>query len=172
MDFYDFYTGQEFEAYTYLGAHIVQDGVVFRTFAPNAIKVSVIGEFSDWQEIEMEKTYDGNFWERTVNNARQGMKYKYRIYDQKGKFLDHCDPYGFYSELRPGTASVIYGLSNKGASDQVYLRQRKNTEKDPLNIYELHAGSWKKPENDPEGFYGYRELAVLLVPYLIRNLYN
>ncbi|HIQ73844.1 MAG TPA: 1,4-alpha-glucan branching protein GlgB [Candidatus Cottocaccamicrobium excrementipullorum] len=172
MDFYDFYTGQEFEAYTYLGAHIVQDGVVFRTFAPNAIKVSVIGEFSDWQEIEMEKTYDGNFWERTVNNARQGMKYKYRIYDQKGKFLDHCDPYGFYSELRPGTASVIYGLSNKGASDQVYLRQRKNTEKDPLNIYELHAGSWKKPENDPEGFYGYRELADLLVPYLIRNHYN
>ena len=112
MDFYGFYTGQEFEAYTYLGAHLEEHGAVFRTFAPNALKISVIGEFNHWQETPMEKIYDGNFWECYIENVGQGMKYKYRIYKQDGNFTDHCDPYAFYSDLRPETASIIYGLSN------------------------------------------------------------
>lgn len=172
MDFYGFYTGQEFEAYTYLGAHLEGDGVVFRTFAPNAFQISVIGDFNQWQETLMKKVYDGNFWECHVKNAGQGMKYKYRIYDKNGHFLDHCDPYAFYSDLRPETASIIYGLSNYAFSDKPYLRQQQSTERRPLNIYEIHAGSWKKPKNEAESFYNYCELADLLIPYLIENHYN
>ena len=172
MDYYNFYTGQEFEAYTYLGAHIEEPGVVFRTFAPNALKVSVIGDFNHWQETPMKKIYDGNFWECRIDNAVQGMKYKYRIYDRNGNFLDHCDPYGFYSDLRPEAASIIYGLSNYCFSDKKYFSRRKNTERRPVNIYEIHAGSWKKPKDNDRPFYTYRELADLLIPYLTENHYN
>lgn len=121
VDFYGFYTGQEFEAYVYLGAHLEGNGVVFRTFAPNAFQISVIGDFNQWQETPMKKVYDGNFWECHVENAGQGMKYKYRIYDKNGNSLDHCDPYAFYSDLRPETASIIYDLSNYKFSDKPYL---------------------------------------------------
>ena len=172
MDFYGFYTGQEFEAYTYLGAHLEGNGVVFRTFAPNASKISVIGDFNQWQERAMKKVYDGNFWECYVENAAQGMKYKYRIYDKNGNFLDHCDPYAFYSELRPETASIIYGLGNYTFSDKLYLSRKRNTEYYPLNIYEIHVGSWKKPGNNAKSFYNYRELADLIIPYLIESHYN
>ena len=80
MDYYGFYTGKEFSAYEYLGAHVLESGTVFRTFAPNAVRISVIGEFNDWQETPMDKVYDGNFWECTVSGAKAGMMYKYRIY--------------------------------------------------------------------------------------------
>ena len=79
MDFYGFYTGRSFDAYHYLGAHLTQEGAVFRTFAPSAQKISLIGEFSNWEELPMAKVYDGNFWERIVPQAKPGMKYKYRI---------------------------------------------------------------------------------------------
>ncbi|MBE5962624.1 MAG: glycogen-branching enzyme, partial [Lachnospiraceae bacterium] len=80
MDFYGFYTGTEFEAYQFLGAHITPDGVVFRTFAPNAAGISLIGDFNEWNGTQMYKIHDGNFWECKVSNAAQGMIYKYRIY--------------------------------------------------------------------------------------------
>ena len=95
MDYYGFYTGKEFSAYEYLGAHRLENGTVFRTFAPNAVRISVIGEFNDWGETPMDKVYDGNFWECTVPGAKAGMMYKYRIYRRDGSFIDHCDPYGF-----------------------------------------------------------------------------
>ena len=172
VDFYGFYTGQEFEAYTYLGAHLEEHGAVFRTFAPNALKISVIGEFNHWQETPMEKIYDGNFWECYIENVGQGMKYKYRIYKQDGNFTDHCDPYAFYSDLRPETASIIYGLSNFHFSDDTYRKRRKHTENCPVNVYEIHAGSWKKPENQAGAFYNCHELADLLIPYLLENHYD
>lgn len=120
----------------------------------------------------MKKIYDGNFWECHIDNALQGMKYKYRIYDRNGNFLDHCDPYGFYADLRPEASSIIYGLSNYCFSDKKYLNRRKSTEQRPVNIYEIHAGSWKKPEDHERPFYSYRELADLLIPYLTENHYN
>lgn len=172
MDYYGFYTGQEFTAYSYLGAHTEERGTVFRTFAPNAQKISVIGDFNGWQETPMQKVYDGNFWECYIADALQGMKYKYRIYSQNGNYIDHCDPYGFYSELRPKTASVIYSLSNYTFHDAAYLKQRKNNPHAPVNIYEIHAGSWKKPSDEKESWYTYGELADLLIPYLSQNHYN
>ena len=82
MDFYGFYTGKIFDAYKYLGAHVEEKGVTFRTFAPSASRITLIGEFNDWQEWEMNKVSDGNFWECYVPQAKAGQMYKYRIYDR------------------------------------------------------------------------------------------
>ena len=111
MDFYGFYTGKIFDAYEFLGAHPDKDGTTFRTFAPAASRITVIGEFNDWQEWELNKTYDGNFWECYAKGAKPGMMYKYRIYRQDGNCVEHCDPYGFGMELRPNFASIIRDLS-------------------------------------------------------------
>ncbi|MEI3281166.1 MAG: hypothetical protein V8R46_10835 [Eubacterium ramulus] len=89
--------GKEFEAYRFLGAHACERGTVFRTFAPNAQRISLIGEFNGWQETPMQKVHDGNFWECYVENAGKGMMYKYKIYGADGSCIDHSDPYGFYS---------------------------------------------------------------------------
>ena len=84
MDLYGFYTGKIFDAYQYLGAHLQDRGVCFRTFAPAASRITVIGEFNNWQEWEMNKISDGNFWELFVPDAAEGMMYKYCIYDRTG----------------------------------------------------------------------------------------
>ena len=89
MDYYGFYTGKIFDAYRYLGAHVEEEGVTFCTFAPSAQRISLIGEFSGWEECPMHKVYDGNFWECYIPDARPGMMYKYRIYQQSGSFIDH-----------------------------------------------------------------------------------
>ena len=173
MDFYGFYTGKEFEAYRFLGAHACERGTVFRTFAPNAQRISLIGEFNGWQETPMQKVYDGNFWECYVENAGKGMMYKYKIYGADGSCIDHCDPYGFYSELRPNNASIIYDTTDYHFTDSEWMKKRSVQKDAPLNIYEIHFGSWrKKDDKDAEGWYTYREMADLLIPYLNENGYN
>ena len=107
MDFYGFYTGKMLDAYEYLGCHLEGDQAVFRTFAPAATKISVIGEFSNWEEVEMHKIHNGHFWESTISGVKEGMMYKFRIYRHDGRFIDHCDPFGFVMELRPGNASIV-----------------------------------------------------------------
>ena len=91
MDMYGFYTGKIFDAYEYLGSCYAAGCTTFRTFAPAAEKISVIGDFNSWQETEMEKVYDGNFWECTVQKVKPGERYKYRIYEKGGKVLDHAE---------------------------------------------------------------------------------
>ena len=173
MDFYGFYTGKEFEAYCFLGAHVCEKGTVFRTFAPNAQRISLIGEFNGWQETPMQKVHDGNFWECYAENAQKGMMYKYKIYGADGSCIDHCDPYGFYAELRPNSASIIYDTTNYHFTDGEWMKKRSIHREAPLNIYEVHFGSWRKKVNgDPEGWYTYREMADLLIPYLNENGYN
>lgn len=174
MDYYGFYTGKEFQAYEYLGAHLVPEGVVFRTFAPGAVRISLIGEFNGWQETPMNKVYDGNFWECTVPEAQEGQMYKYRIYRRDGSWLDHCDPYGFYMELRPHSASIITRLSGYEFKDGKWLKKRETGKDKPLNIYEVHAGSWRRKagKEAEEGWYTYAELAELLIPYLKEKGYN
>ena len=170
MDFYNFYLGNEFEAYKYLGAHYIGGSTTFRTFAPNAVKISVIGEFNDWQETPMNKIYDGNFWECTIDSAKPMMMYKYRIYKKDGRYIDHADPYGFFSEKRPGNASVIAELDDTIFHDKRWLGNRGKHFEKPVNIYELHFGSWRKKSKDE--CYSYAELAKLLIPYLKENGYN
>lgn len=174
MDYYGFYTGTEFEAYKYLGAHCYGDVTVFRTFAPSAERISLIGEFSNWDEIPMYKVGDGNFWECQVSGVKQFDMYKYRIYKRGGHIVNHCDPYGYYAELRPGTASKIFDSKYK-FTDEKWIASRGDFYNKPINIYELHFGSWKTKEDAEtveEGWYLYEELADVLIPYLKENGYN
>lgn len=172
MDLYGFYTGKIFDAYQYLGAHLQDRGVCFRTFAPAASRITVIGEFNNWQEWEMNKISDGNFWELFVPDAAEGMMYKYCIYDRTGKRVEHCDPYGFGMELRPNSASVIRDMKSYSFSDEEWMNSRSDCRQKPLNIYEVHMGSFKKPEDRPDAWYTYKEMADILIPYLKKNGYN
>jgi 1,4-alpha-glucan branching enzyme len=141
MDYSAFYAGRLFDAYRFLGAHVTESGTVFRTFAPAAEAVSVIGTFNGWQETPMERNYDGNFWECKIEGASAGMMYKYRIFRKERSFLDHCDPYGFFAELRPNTASVIQSLNGYKFGDAEWMEARTDCKDRPLNLYELHFGS-------------------------------
>ena len=172
MDFYGFYTGKIFDAWEYLGAHIEKDGVTFRTFAPGASRVSLIGEFNGWEETAMRRVSDGNFWECHIDSAGEGMMYKYRIYDRSGNWIDHCDPYGYGMELRPGTASVIRDLDAYQFRDAEWMKNRSDCRTGPLNIYEVHFGSFRKPSKEPDDWYDYEEMADILIPYLLENGYN
>lgn len=173
MDLYYFYSGLEFEAWKYLGAHVQDNGkVTFCTYAPNAKAVALTGEFNNWGETPMNRAYDGKFWEVTCK-AKPGMMYKYRITHQDGKSVDHCDPYGFWAELRPGFASKIYDLSKFRFHDDKWMRTADARFNGPMNIYEMHMGSWRKKDNESEtGWYTYEETADLLIPYLKDNGYN
>lgn len=172
MDFHGFYTGKVFDAYQYLGAHITDSGVVFRTFAPGAQKVSLIGECSQWREYEMNRVYDGNFWECYVDGARAGSMYKYRIYEKNGGCMDHCDPYGFGMELRPNSASIVRDMNSYQFHDSAWMLSRSDCKNRPLNIYELHFGSFRKPSERVDDWYTYEEMADILIPYLTQNGYN
>ena len=170
MDMYGFYTGKVFDAYKYLGAHLENNEVVFRTYAPNALKIEVIGEFNNWQGTEMKRCEDKKFFEYRVKNAKEGMLYKYRIYNKDGSVIDHCDPYGFGMELRPNTASIIRNLDNYKFNDEMWLRNRSDCKDKPLNIYEVHLGSWRKKSDDT--WYTYREIVDMIIPYVNEYGYN
>ena len=178
MDIYGFYKGEVFNAYEYLGVHFSKNGPVFRTYAPNASKVSVIGDFSQWKDVPMNRVEDGRFFELEYPKAKEGMRYKYRIYDREGNFIDHCDPYGYSMEVRPGTCSVIKKIDDYKFNDTKWMNQRTDCRDKAMNIYEVHLGSWKrKPESqrtkeDIEGWYNYSEIADMLVDYVIEHGYN
>ncbi len=172
MNYSEFYKGNCFDAYEYFGAHTDAKGTMFRTYAPNASKVSLIGDFTDWkEELPMHPVYDGKFYELYFPMAKAGMRYKYRIYDKKGGYIDHSDPYGFGSELRPGTCSVIRDMTYK-FGDSAWMKSRTDCHIRPLNIYEVHLGSWRKPENGECEWYSYAEIADELTDYVIENGFN
>lgn len=170
MDIKGFYSGKIFDAYKYLGAHVKENEVTFRTFAPNALKIELIGEFNDWNGTEMIRSDDGNFFECSIENAKVGMLYKYKIYSKDGSHIDHCDPYGFGMELRPNTASIIRDLKEYTFNDSEWMKERSDCKDKPLNIYEVHLGSWKKKHDNT--WYTYKELEELLIPYVKEYGYN
>ena len=172
MDIYGFYTGKIFDAYDFLGCHLDGNRGYFRTYAPNASRVTVIGEFTGWKDYEMNRNHDGKFWELITDGVEDGMMYKYRIYGRDGSVTEHCDPYGFGMELRPDSASIARDMNRYVFHDTKWMRDRSDCRRGPLNIYEIHAGSWKtNPENE-NGWYKYNELADILIPYLKENGYN
>ena len=172
MDIYGFYTGKIFDAYDFLGCHLDGNRGYFRTYAPNASRVTVIGEFTGWKDYEMNRIHDGKFWELITDGVEDGMMYKYRIYGRDGSVTEHCDPYGFGMELRPDSASIARDMNRYVFHDTKWMRDRSDCRRGPLNIYEIHVGSWKaNPENE-NGWYKYNELADILIPYLKENGYN
>lgn len=117
----------------------------------------------------MNKIGDGNFWAVYIEGVKPGQMYKYKIYKPDGSCMDHCDPYGYGMELRPASASIVRNLYGYEFQDDAWMKKRSNGVASALNIYEIHAGSWKKPQN---GWYRYDELATQLVPYLKEYGYN
>ena len=170
MDMYGFYNGKILDAYEFLGCHLTREGAVFRTYAPEAAKISVVGDFNDWSEEPMQKIYDGNFWECEIPGVKAGMKYKYRIHRKDNMFIDHADPYGFGMELPPASASVIRDLHNYEWTDKQWMKNRTDCKNKALNIYELHLGSWRKKEDDT--WYSYEEIAKPLISYVKEKGYN
>jgi 1,4-alpha-glucan branching enzyme len=182
MDFQKFYMGDVYNAYDYLGAHIEEGGVVFRTFAPAANRVSLIGEFNDWQETAMLQTEHEQFLQVFVPGAHAGQMYKFVIY-HGGSRVEHCDPYGFGMELRPNFASIIRDLDAYAFRDTQWMERRSRNFDRPLNIYELHLGSWRRKDADTQdlpigqrevekGWYHYNEIADELIAYLKENHYT
>ena len=172
MDIYGFYTGKIFDAYDFLGCHLDGNRGYFRTYAPNASRVTVIGEFTGWKDYEMNRIHDGKFWELITDGVEDGMMYKYRIYGRDGSVTEHCDPYGFGMELRPDSASIVRDMNRYVFHDTKWMRDRSDCRRGPLNIYEIHAGSWKTNLENENGWYKYNELADILIPYLKENGYN
>ena len=171
MNFQEFLQGKVFDAYKYFGAHLLKKGAIFRVYAPNAAKVELQGDFSGWELLEMKQKVNPGVFEVTVQDAEAGMYYKYAITDAQGNVVYHCDPYGMLMELRPGFASRIVDENWKFADDE--WTNNQNTEKNynnPMNIYELHAGSWKQKEDG--SWYNYEELAEELIPYLKKMGFN
>ncbi len=180
MDFQKFYSGDVYDAYRYLGAQVEEDGVIFRTYAPRAERVTIIGEFNNWQEVEMTQAVRPQFYELRVPGARAGQMYKYVIYGRNGR-VEHCDPYGFGMELRPNFASIVRNIDAYQFTDQKWMESRTRCYDKPLNIYELHLGSWKRKDADlqddsyrrvEKGWYRYDEIAEDLIAYLKKNHYT
>ena len=169
MDLYGFYTGKIFDAYEWLGAHVREKGVVFCTFAPNA-KGAVL--LWNGQEIPMQAVFDGNFFEVTVEEAKPGECYEYRIYGQNNEPVDHCDPYGFGMQMRPNHKSIIRNLHDYQFQDEKWMNSRHDHKEKPMNVYELHLGSWRKKGGEPEDWYRYDELAEPLIQYMKESGYN
>ncbi len=172
MNTYDFYVGREYFAHSYLGSHLQDGGVVFRTFAPAAQGIILL--LNDEQH-EMHKIEDGNFWEVFVPGAKRDDRYEYRIY-HNGSYVDHADPYGYQMELRPAHRSIVTDLSYVW-HDQKWMSSRSAGKDRPMSIYELHLGSWRKrsgdqPSDDPADWYTYEEIADPLVDYLKESGYN
>ncbi|MGN0439073.1 MAG: 1,4-alpha-glucan branching protein GlgB [Lachnospiraceae bacterium] len=163
MNLQDFYNGNEWFAWEYFGAHIKNDGVEFRTYAPFAAKVTLIGEFNTWHEQEMELQGRGGIYFLKVANAKAGQMYKYRIYHRDGGVVDKADPYGFLMELRPASASIIVDKNDYYFQDQEWMCNRDKGYHRPINIYEIHFGTWKAKG---DRWYRYDELGEVLILYL------
>ncbi len=169
----DFYDGKAFDAYTYFGAHIQPEGVVFRTYAPNADYIEVIGEFNGWNGQYMTQEGRSGVYSTVVSNAMVGQMYKYRIHGKNGSVVEKSDPYGFETELRPNSASIIVNLYGFKFTDEKWMKERDKCYDKPMNIYEIHMGSWKmlsiegdEPYPIEECWYTYRELAKPLIEYV------
>lgn len=169
--FTNFYQGNETEAYKLLGCHKVDENTYhFAVWAPNAKSVCVIGDFNNWLVNHNKLELVDGIWQTTVE-ARSGDLYKFAITTQNGNILYKADPYARYSELRPGTASVIYDEEYEwNDADWQAKMLKKDIYKSPVNIYEVHAGSWRRHYDGR--LYSYRDLAKYLVPYVKKMGYT
>ena len=183
LDQYYFGEGTHYDIYKKLGAHIGykngKEGIYFAVWAPNAASVSVIGEFNGWQEnaCPMRRREPLGMYDAFVPEAKVGDLYKFYIRTKDGRELYKADPFANYSEMRPGNASRIADLANFKWGDSAWInaRTKKDPEREPISIYEVHPGSWMKhPQtaDDEDGYYNYKELAHSLTDYVKKMGYT
>jgi 1,4-alpha-glucan branching enzyme len=165
--------GNHTKAYEFMGAHVRElngsSGVHFVVAAPSAARVSVVGSFNNWDGRchVMRKYVDQGIWEIFIPGLEEGNQYKYEIKPHGfGPPFLKSDPYGFYYEKRPKTASVIKNIDTFSWSDEKWMKKRSPGRDKPVSVYELHLGSWKRHIKD-NSFYTYRELAGHLIPYVL-----
>ena len=170
-----FNAGICYDIYEKLGAHPMKingvDGVLFAVWAPNAMRVSVVCDAVLWdgRRLPMRRLWDSGIFELFVPGLTAGTVYKYEIKAKGGLTFLKADPYANAAELRPNNASVVADLTKFKWSDQSYLKNRKKQKKNmnaPMFIYEMHLGSWRKPEDEEKLFYNYREIAPMLADYV------
>ena len=175
---YLFNNGDNFKSYEMLGAHKLtvdaKKGWRFAVWAPNAKSVHLAGDFNGWSSTDraLTKIGDTGIWYGFYTDINEGELYKYAVEAPDGTVYFRADPYAFEAELRPGTASRTKELAPYKWADKRWMnkRQKTNNLTKPINIYEIHAGSWRL---HPDGsFYTYQELADELVPYLKEMGYN
>ena len=166
-----FMAGTETHLQDFLGSHPDRqggkDGYVFRVWAPHAKKVCLMGEFNGWDESSLPMTLtEGGVWELFVPGVERYASYKYMVYGRSGEDRAKADPFAFHAETRPGNGSKVYDISGYDWGDGKWLQWRKDhpVYTSPLNIYEVHLGSWRKTLDDE--FLSYRDLAEYLVPYV------
>ncbi len=167
-----FGAGTHYEIYEKMGGRLMTHegarGAAFSVWAPNAKAVSVIGDFNNWdaRRSPMRRLGESGIWELFLPAAAEGDKYKFHVIQCDGRVVDKTDPYGVYAEVRPNNASVLYPLKRYKWKDRRWMTARKkyNFKTAPMNIYEVHLGSWKRAEGDR--FLTYTELAEQLIPYV------
>ncbi|MGN0323369.1 MAG: 1,4-alpha-glucan branching protein GlgB [Oliverpabstia sp.] len=183
QDQYFFGQATHYDIYKKLGAHLTtvgeEKGVYFAVWAPNAARVSVVGEFNEWKPDvnPMEKTGPIGVWETFIPGIVVGDLYKYCVTTQDGRELFKADPYATWSEMRPGNASRVADISGFKWGDAAWIKNRQASDPNDkaMAIYEVHPGSWRKhpaTEQDPDGFYSYREIAHSLTEYVKRMGYT
>ncbi len=154
------------DAYEYMGCHKSGDGHIFRVWAPEAVAVSLVGDFNSWDALADVMQNDGGVWSIERKGLSQFDAYKYAITGKDGKTVLKADPYAFHAETAPGTASKIYDIEGFGWTDEEWLnsKKEKNIYESPVNIYEVHAGSWQRNEDDT--VLSYVTLAERLADYV------
>lgn len=173
MEHYLFHRGEYRQTYEYFGAHPNRSSTIFRIWAPAAKSVAVVGDFNNWnarEEDYCQKITNEGIWEVEIKKVKKGAIYKFQIETSWGQKILKADPYAFYSELRPQTASVVNGIPKFRWGDKKWLNNREIGYAKPINIYEVHLGSWKKKEDGT--YYNYREIAELLVEYMLEMNYT
>ncbi|MCX0403928.1 1,4-alpha-glucan branching protein GlgB [Clostridium perfringens] len=168
-----FLEGKEHSAYKFMGAHFITEnrkrGVRFTTWAPRASKIYVIGDFNNWElkeEYSMKKINERGIWSLFLPKLEEGIKYKFAVVNECGNNTVYkADPYAFKSELRPNTASVLTKIKSFRWGDKRWLnkREKEGLDNKPMNIYELHLGSWKRKDGE---FMTYEEISEILVEYI------
>ena len=172
LDKYLFHEGKNFRTYEFLGSFLDGDQCTFRVWAPHAQAVFVSGDFCGWEPTVHELTRINNegIFEGTVSNVRPYDSYKYVIKASDGRMLWKADPYARHAQTRPESASKVYEDQNYLWKDETWLKQRSIPFQQPMNIYEVHLGSWKHGENGE--FLSYRQLADTLIPYVKQMHYT
>ncbi|HZJ89434.1 MAG TPA: 1,4-alpha-glucan branching protein GlgB [Bacilli bacterium] len=169
----EFLMGFTTEAHKYFGAHFVKAKgrrkahVVFRLYAPGASDVSLVGDFNSWndQKHKMKKIDYRGVWEIKINELENYMNYKYKFRNAQGHTVEKSDPYAFFSEEPPGSASRLFDIEGFVWHDEEYLKTRSRGHDEPISIYEIHLGSWKGKENGRT--LSYEEIADHLIPYVL-----